>query len=82
MKPDKPTLEREGDINRKLSARVRLQLRIADINQTAAAKALGYARPTLGQRLRGKRSLTGADLVRIARLTGTNVVDLFPEDLR
>lgn len=82
MKPPEPSLDTPGYINQKLSERVRLQLRIADISQAAAARALGYARPTLGHRLRGERALTGVDLIRIAQLTGSNVVDLFPEELR
>lgn len=82
MKPNKPTLERAGDIDRRLSEQVRLQLRIADISQASAARALGHARSTLGHRLQGRRALTGSDLVKLAWLTGTSVIDLVPTEYR
>ncbi|WP_164874045.1 helix-turn-helix domain-containing protein [Rhodococcus spongiicola] len=82
MKPDTPILDPVGDIDRTLSERASLYLRIANISQTKAAKALGYSRQKLARRLRGVSSLTGSDLVRIAKLTGANVKDFFGEETR
>lgn len=82
MKADSPDLSCGKDIDLRISNHVRLQLRIADIPQVEVQRALGHSRSTSRRRLHGERPITGSDLVRIARLTGTTVTNLFPEELR
>lgn len=82
MKTDSPNLSCGKEIDRSISDHVRLKLRVANIPQVAVQRELGHSRSTSRRRLHGERPITGSDLVRIAKLAGTNVSELFPEELR
>jgi len=64
-----------------LARRLRLARLSAGINQEAAAAELGLPRPTISQIESGKRSVSGIELVKLAKLYHRPVASFFDDDL-
>ncbi len=62
-----------------LAARIRATRQAAGLTQGAVADALGLSRPAVSQLEAGKRSVSGLELERLARLCGRGMADFFDD---
>jgi transcriptional regulator with XRE-family HTH domain len=71
-------VEHENSLNSQVAGEIRAWMGRREMNQADLGRALGENEMWVMRRVRGRQQMTVADLQRIARVLGVDVLELFP----